>query len=523
MWSYFLEIYQLFSEKSSIDQFGIILSVLGVVIGPLTALIIWIGKKLLRSKTAKLSEELEHYQKLLATEQERSRELKKSLQKTQTELEHTRNQLPATWLKQVNSERQDGNEGRAYKLLLNGFNGICEDFAKVTNELAGWYDLSREYQQKTGLQEATRFAELTNRLQPNNKDYLSYLAELLELKAAINWQHQGEELTRDQEGIIDQLFSETPDPERLSSRFCTLCTQNVITGHHFTAYRFAIRAEQVAQRLAFDHPQLLTAQYNKSQSLLFLGLYQEALDVVDTMLPVKQRVKGEEHPDTLATLHLRALVLSQLGKNGDALNAIDTLLPIQQRVNGKEHPNTLMTRFLRADVLGNLGNDNDALDAIDTLLPIQQRVLGKEHPDTLNTQHLRALILSNLGRNDDALDAIHTLLPIRQQVLGKDHPNTLVTFLLRAKILFELGHTEEAMDAINTLLPKFQQAFGEEHPELLKTLYIKSKFLNHLSKIKAAQELASEVLKQQTYILGKEHPNTKETQELLEEIQSGEG
>ncbi len=123
MLSYFLEIYQLFSEKSSIDQFGIILSALGVVIGPLTALIIWIGKKLLRSKTAKLSEELEHYQKLHAIEKERTHELKKSFQKTQTEPEHIRTQLPGTWLKQINNERQDGNEGRAIKLLLNGFNG----------------------------------------------------------------------------------------------------------------------------------------------------------------------------------------------------------------------------------------------------------------------------------------------------------------------------------------------------------------------------------------------------------------
>ncbi len=186
MWSYFLEIYQLYSEKSSIDQFGIILSILGVVIGPLTALIIWISKKLLRSEMDRLSEDLENTQKQYANEKERTHELKKSLQKTQTELEHTRNQLPGTWLKQVNSERQDGNEGRAIKLLLHGFNSICEDFSKVTNELAGWYDLSREYQQKTGLQEAVRFAELTNRLQPNNKDYLNYLAELLELKATIN-------------------------------------------------------------------------------------------------------------------------------------------------------------------------------------------------------------------------------------------------------------------------------------------------------------------------------------------------
>ncbi len=149
-------------------------------------------------------------------------------------------------------------------------NGICEDFAKVTNELAGWYDLSRSYQQKIGLQEAIRFAELTNRLQPNNKDYLSYLAELLELKATINWQQQGEELTRDQEDIIDQLFRETPDPEALSLRFCKLCNKNREEGHYFTAYRFAIRAEQVAQRLAFEHPQLLNAQFYKAQSLMYL-------------------------------------------------------------------------------------------------------------------------------------------------------------------------------------------------------------------------------------------------------------
>ncbi len=75
------------------------------------------------------------------------------------------------------------------------------------------------------------------------------------------------------------------------------------------------------------------------------------------------------------------------------------------------------------------------------------------------------------------------------------------------------------MDALNTQLPKEKQVFGEEHPNFLRALFYKSHGLNVLGNVKAAHELASQVLAQQIRILGEEHPETKDTQELLENIQ----
>lgn len=71
-------------------------------------------------------------------------------------------------------------------------------------------------------------------------------------------------------------------------------------------------------------------------------------------------VLGAEHPDTIASRNSLAIGYRGLGRHEEAVDLDEETLRLRERVLGTEHPHTLMSRNDLAIGYRAVGRDNDA-------------------------------------------------------------------------------------------------------------------------------------------------------------------
>ncbi|GAA3736112.1 tetratricopeptide repeat protein [Micromonospora maritima] len=203
--------------------------------------------------------------------------------------------------------------------------------------------------------------------------------------------------------------------------------------------------------------------------LAAVGLYAAARDQLAVLLPVCERVRGDEHPAALAARHQLA---QWTGRAGDAASACDhlaALLPIRERVLGARHVDTLAVRHDLARWTGEMGHAAAARDDLAALLPVRAEVLGVGHPDTLATRHALAHWTGWAGDATAARDQLAVLIPVQRQALGGEHPDTLTTRQSLAGWTGWSGDAAAARDELAALLPVRERALGADHPDTLTT------------------------------------------------------
>ena len=251
---------EFFAAFWATNSIGEIASIWGAMLTTTSPFLVIVYKKLKNRSSASLVEERDVANRNLQIERDKVQTLQKTVGGLEKELVHARSLWPATWLNTARKERQEGNEVIAQKALLSGLESIAEDLSVVAIEMAEFYDLSRSYQQKTGLAQALRYAEIANRLRPDDKGCALYLVELLEAKNVMSFEDQSYALSVDEEQIIDQIF-DVANPLRLSQVLLNMVDDRIDAEQYRGAYRLAIRAERVSARLGHEHEFQLIAQH----------------------------------------------------------------------------------------------------------------------------------------------------------------------------------------------------------------------------------------------------------------------
>lgn len=174
--------------------------------------------------------------------------------------------------------------------------------------------------------------------------------------------------------------------------------------HHLREHQKAVEIAQAAiatlgPRLGMETPSVLVARAQAASFLSLVERPQEALDILEELLPAVIRVFGNDHINAHALQYHQAFALGHVEKNQEALEKVTDLLQRQVHILGEEHPNVLLSRKLRAELLFSLGEDQRALNEIDGLLPAIERVQGAEHPNISNALEIRAAVLRKMERN----------------------------------------------------------------------------------------------------------------------------
>ena len=109
------------------------------------------------------------------------------------------------------------------------------------------------------------------------------------------------------------------------------------------------------------------------------GRYEEALTKVDALLPIHERVQGEEHPHVLENRRLRAEILVSLADTHDARTEINALLPLQAGQSGPDHTYTLISELILLKILAQDGRRAQARERIDGLVRRLTKATGPGH------------------------------------------------------------------------------------------------------------------------------------------------
>ncbi|MCJ1349153.1 hypothetical protein MMC31_007389 [Peltigera leucophlebia] len=327
---------------------------------------------------------------------------------------------------------------------------------------------------------------------------------------------QNEEMVQlREERIFD---SSDKDTNILESR-SNLANSYLELGLYKEAMQLLQQILEVRKRLLGDeHPNTLKVMSNLAKSFIKLGRYQEAMPLYTQTLELRKRVLGDEHPDTLWSMNNLAASYSHLGQYQEAMPLYIQTLKLQKRILGDEHPDTLWSMSGLATSYTNLGQYQEAMPLYTQTLEMQKRILGDEHPDTLWSMNGLAASYSHLGQYQEAMPLYIQTLELQKRILGDEHPNTLRSMNGLAGSYSHLGQHQEAMPLYTQTLELRKRVLGDEHPSTLRTMKRLASFCSALGQYQEAMQLGRQTVEAQQRILGPAHPDTLSSARMLARI-----
>jgi len=225
-------------------------------------------------------------------------------------------------------------------------------------------------------------------------------------------------------------------------------------------------SERLRQELGRDHPLTLAAQHAEARFYIYLGEFEQAIDLLERTLAGRERVLGA-HMDTASTLHNLAYAWAELGEVKRALEMDRRQLAIVEALAGADSQEALVTSSSIAQGLSLLGRDAEAEREFERILIGYRQHLGDWHPNTLSVMHNLAYLARVQGALERAEGRYTEVLALRRDVLGSTHLQTLNTVANLGSMYLDQGRLVEAAPLIDEAVESRSDVLGLNHPDTL--------------------------------------------------------
>jgi eukaryotic-like serine/threonine-protein kinase len=239
-----------------------------------------------------------------------------------------------------------------------------------------------------------------------------------------------------------------------------------------------------------------------------LGLYDQAIHLVQQAVDTYRRVSGPNAPETLRSQRLLAWLEMRKGQYGAAEKLLRSTLDEEKRVLGPKNPDTLHTSSTLGTLYYQQGRYADAEQILANVLDLQRRTRGPDDPATLDAMHDLAVAYDGMHLYPKEEAMWRELSEARRRVLGPDHPSTLAAMGNLAYVEFREGKLAEAEKLQRQVLDTERRVLGAEHPDLLMTAGNLANTLQNERRFQEAEKLQREVLEARRKVLGPDHPDT---------------
>jgi len=284
-------------------------------------------------------------------------------------------------------------------------------------------------------------------------------------------------------------------------------------GASFTALQILERGgERISEELV-DQP-LTQARLQATIGSVYekMGLYDEAVPLVEGALKTRRRLLGEEHLDVaqsarqLGELHrllgnhlvaepylnLALRIREQLLGPFDpavalSLNSLAVLyektsrlaeaeplyrraLEIQEEELGPDHMDLAISLTNLAILMARQGEIEESEPLFRRVLEIERKEFGEDHPRVALSHMNLAIALKMQEKYDEAEPLYRRAIEIQEKVLGPKHPALAVTIQNLANIYLEQGRYDEAQPLYDRSLAISEEALGRDHPKVGRTL-----------------------------------------------------
>lgn len=170
-----------------------------------------------------------------------------------------------------------------------------------------------------------------------------------------------------------------------------------------------------------------------------------------------------EHPDRIAATICLATILNSTGDNAQAFIMMESAVPMAQRILGENHPSTLAARQNFAALLLDINKTQAAVSILEDIIPRMNTVVGDENVGTLSARNTLAIGYETLKRYADAeRELLIVIAGLRAR--EPDSFRTIVSVYNLARVQRAGGKIPEAIASFKEAIAKLDASAPPDHP-----------------------------------------------------------
>ncbi|MGI9070592.1 MAG: tetratricopeptide repeat protein [Bryobacteraceae bacterium] len=239
-----------------------------------------------------------------------------------------------------------------------------------------------------------------------------------------------------------------------------------------------------------------------------LGLYDQAVHLVEKAIDVHRRVSGPSAPETLRSQRLLGWLQMRKGQYSVAEKLLRSTLDEEKRVLGASDTDTLRTASTLGSLYSQQGRYAEAEKLLKNVLEVGRRLHGPDDPATLDVMHNLAVAYDGMHLYAKEEAMWRELSEARRRVLGPDHLSTLSAISNLGYVEFREGKLSEAEKLQRQVLETSRRVLGAEHPDVLMMAGNLANTLQNERRFQEAEKLQREVLEARRKVLGPNNPDT---------------
>ncbi|MGH1340214.1 MAG: tetratricopeptide repeat protein [Nannocystales bacterium] len=218
------------------------------------------------------------------------------------------------------------------------------------------------------------------------------------------------------------------------------------------------------------HPQLARSLTNTAAAYIELAKFEEADARYARALEIREQVLGPNHLDVATTVNNIGGSYYRRGQLEKALPYFERAVKIRQAALPPGHPLVLRTMGALAQLRSEAG-EHDVAEALfeEVLRQLENKPDHDPGTRSANLANLASLRVAQ-GRLGEAITLYESSLEIDEAQLGPDHPTVALTLSNLGNVFEDLERFDEALAVHQRALEIRETKLGPEHPDLIWTL-----------------------------------------------------
>lgn len=237
-----------------------------------------------------------------------------------------------------------------------------------------------------------------------------------------------------------------------------------------------------------------------------LGLYPQALGLVDQSLQKRRELFGALHPEVASSLAHLAEVQSLSADYAAAEANYRKSIEVRRTLFGDTSEQVAESITGLGDVVLSAGNYDEARTLYREALEIRRELFEEPHAAIAESIEDIGLLEFDQGRYEDAVSNLRDALAMRRQLHGDVHPMLAQAIGNLAWALSELGELKRAETLMREALGMHRRLHKGAHPDIAADLNNIARLLKIQGDLQGAEELYREALQMLRELVGEEHP-----------------
>lgn len=242
-------------------------------------------------------------------------------------------------------------------------------------------------------------------------------------------------------------------------------------GNSITAREILDRGASRIDGELSDRP-VLRARMQRTMGEVYraLGLYHQALPLLESSLRAMEDDLGPAHPEVATVMNNLGLVRMHLGEFPEARRLLERALAIREEVLPPGDGLVATSLNNLGVLLRSMGDSAGAQTLLERALAIREAALGPDHPEVAKCLNNLGLVHSDQGRYAVARPLMDRALGIRERSLPPDHPDLASSLDCLSVLLRRSGDYAGALPLQQRATAIRERTLGGRHSDLASSL-----------------------------------------------------